>query len=208
MEDVLQVYQRPYNPRFPVVCLDEASRQLIGEITPASPPAPGRTARIDYEYERKGTCNLFMMCEPLRGWRHVKVTDRRTRKDWAFCIKELLDVHYPSAEKVLLVEDNLNTHNGASLYEAFPPEEARRLLDRLECHSTPKHGSWLDMAETEIGILHGQCLDRRIDNVAELTRQVQTWETDRNRRQVRIHWTFTIAMARIKLRGVYPAIRD
>ena len=123
MEDVLQVYQRPYNPRFPVVCLDEASRQLIGEITPASPPAPGRTARIDYEYERKGTCNLFMMCEPLRGWRHVKVTDRRTRKDWAFCIKELLEVHYPSAEKVVLVEDNLNTHNGASLYEAFPPEE-------------------------------------------------------------------------------------
>jgi hypothetical protein len=206
MEDVLQVYQRPYNPSFPVVCLDEASRQLIGEITPASPPAPGRTARIDYEYERKGTCNLFMMCEPLRGWRHVKVTERRTRKDWAFCIKELLDIHYPTAEKVVLVEDNLNTHNGASLYEAFPPEEARRLLDRLECHSTPKHGSWLDMAETEIGILHGQCLDRRIDDAGELARQVEAWETDRNQRQVRIHWTFTVAMARIKLHGVYPPI--
>jgi hypothetical protein len=206
MEDVLQVYRRPYDPNFPVVCLDEASRQLVGEIRPASPPGPGKTARIDYEYVRKGTCNLFMMCEPLRGWRHVKVTERRTRKDWALCIKELLDIHYPTAEKVVLVEDNLNTHNGASLYEAFPPEEARRLLDRLECHSTPKHGSWLDMAETEIGILHGQCLDRRIDNAAELLRQVEAWETERNKRQVRIHWTFTIATARIKLHAVYPPI--
>jgi hypothetical protein len=206
MEDVLQVYQRPYDPRFPVVCLDEASKQLIGEITPADPVAPGKPARVDYEYERKGTCNLFMMCEPLRGWRHVKVTQRRTRKDWALCIKELLDTHYPDAEKVVLVEDNLNTHSGASLYEAFPPEEARRLLNRLECHSTPKHGSWLDMAETELSILHRQCLDRRIDSAEEVAQQVAAWETDRNVRQCRIHWTFTIAAARAKLHRLYPSI--
>lgn len=208
MEDVLEVYRRPYNPKFPVVCLDEASKQLIGEVESANPPAPGKPARIDYEYERKGTCNLFMMCEPLRGWRHVKVTERRTRKDWAFCIKELLDQHYPDAEKVVLIEDNLNTHNGASLYEAFPPEEARRLLDRLECHSTPKHGSWLDMAETELSILHRQCLDRRIDNAAEVGQQVWAWEADRNQRQCRIHWTFTVVAARIKLNKLYPSIED
>jgi hypothetical protein len=208
MEDVLQVYQRPYDPDFPVVCLDEASKQLIGEVAPADPPAPGKPARIDYEYVRNGTCNLFMMCEPLRGWRHVRVTERRTRKDWALCIKELCDVHYPHAQKIVLVEDNLNTHNGTSLYETFPPEEARRLLDRLEFHSTPKHGSWLDMAETELSILHRQCLDRRIDNPAEVARQVEAWETGRNERQCRIHWTFTIAMARIKLKKLYPSIED
>jgi hypothetical protein len=208
MEDVLEVYQRPYDPRYPVVCLDEASKQLIGQVAPAKPPAPGQPARIDYEYERKGTCNMFMMCEPLRGWRHVKVTERRTRKEWAFCIKELLDEHYPDAEKVILVEDNLNTHNGASLYEAFPPEEARRLLDRLECHSTPKHGSWLDMAETELSILTRQCLDRRLDNAAEVARQVAAWEGERNARQCRIHWTFTAAAARIKLNKLYPSIED
>jgi hypothetical protein len=208
MEDVLQVYQRPYDPDFPVVCLDEASKQLIGEVAPAVPPTPGKPARIDYEYERHGTCNLFMMCEPLRGWRHVRVTERRTRQDWAFCIKELCDVHYPEAKKIILVEDNLNTHNGISLYETFPPEEARRLLDRVEFHSTPKHGSWLDMAETELSILHRQCLDRRIDNAAEVARQAELWEMDRNERQCRIHWTFTIAMARVKLRTLYPSIED
>ncbi len=208
MEDVLQVYQRPYDPDFPVVCLDEASKQLIGEVAQADPPAPGKPARIDYEYVRNGTCNLFMMCEPLRGWRHVRVTERRTRKDWALCIKELCDVHYPHAQKIVLVEDNLNTHNGTSLYGTFPPEEARRLLDRLELHSTPKHGSWLDMAETELSILHRQCLDRRIDNPAEVARQVEAWETDRNERQCRIHWTFTIAMARVKLKKLYPSIED
>jgi hypothetical protein len=206
MEDVLQVYQRPYDPDYPVVCLDEASKQLIGEVAPVDPARPGKSARIDYEYERQGTCNLFMMCEPLRGWRHVKVTERRTRKDWAVCIKELVDVHYPQVPKIILVEDNLNTHNGTSLYETFPPEEARRLLDRLELHSTPKHGSWLDMAETELSILQRQCLDRRIDNAAEVARQVAAWETERNERHCRIHWTFTIAMARIKLKKLYPSI--
>lgn len=208
MEDVLQVYQRPYDPDFPVVCLDEASKQLIGEVTLPEPPAPGKPARIDYEYERKGTCNLFMMCEPLRGWRHVKVTEQRTRKDWAYCIKELCDVHYPIAKKIVLVQDNLNTHNGTSLYTAFPPGEARRLLDRLEFHPTPKHGSWLDMAEIELSILHRQCLNRRIDNPTEIVRQIEAWETDRNERQCRIHWAFTIAMARVKLHKLYPSIGD
>ena len=208
MEDVLEVYQRPYDPDHPVVCLDEASKQLIGEVAPVDPPRPGKPARIDSEYERKGTCNLFMMCEPLRGWRHVKVTQRRTRQDWAWCIQELVDVHYAHAPKIILVEDNLNTHNGTSLYETFRPDEARRLLDRLEFHPTPKHGSWLDMAETELSILHRQCLDRRIDNAAEVARQVQAWETERNQRQCRIHWAFTIATARIKLKELYPSIED
>ena len=206
MEDVLQVYQIPYDPTHPVVCLDEASKQLIGEVAIPVPAEPGRPARIDYEYERKGTCNLFMMCEPLRGWRHVRVTERRTRRDWAECIKELVDVHYPEAEKIRLVMDNLNTHSGVSLYEAFPPGEARRLLDRLEIHPTPKHGSWLDMAEIELRIMNRQCLDRRIDEAAVVRREVGTWEGDRNERGCRIHWTFTLAAARLKLKKIYPSI--
>jgi hypothetical protein len=206
MEDVLQVYARPYDPYYPVVCVDEASKQLIGEVAEPQPTAPGKPTRIDYEYERKGVCNLFMMCEPLRGWRHVKVTERRTRRDWAECMKELVDVHYPQAKKVVVVEDNLNTHDGTSLYETYPPEEARRILDRLEFHSTPKHGSWLDMAETELSILNRQCLDRRIDNRPEVAHEVLAWEADRNEKQCRIHWTFTIAAARIKLKALYPTI--
>lgn len=208
MEDVLAVYKRPYDPDYPVVCLDEASKQLIGEITMPMPPQSGMPTRVDYEYERKGTCNLFMMCQPLRGWRHVKVTQRRTRRDWAACMKELVDVHFPDALKIVVVEDNLNTHNGTSLYETFPPEEARRILDRLEFHSTPKHGSWLDMAETELSILNRQCLNRRIDDASEVIRQVEKWEQDRNEQQSRIHWTFTIAAARIKLNKLYPSIED
>jgi hypothetical protein len=206
MEDVLAVYQRPYDPKHPVVCMDEASKQLIGEVAIPVPAAPGRAARIDYEYERKGTCNLFMMCEPLRGWRHVRVTERRTRRDWAECIKELVDVHYPAAETIRLVLDNLNTHSGASLYETFPPAEARRLLERLEIHPTPKHGSWLDMAEIELRIMNQQCLDRRIDEAAVVRREVGTWEGDRNERGCRIHWTFTLAAARLKLKKLYPSI--
>ena len=147
-----------------------------------------------------------MMCEPLRGWRHVRVTERRTRRDWAECIKELVDVHYPEAEKIRLVMDNLNTHSGVSLYEAFPPGEARRLLDRLEIHPTPKHGSWLDMAEIELRIMNRQCLDRRIDEAAVVRREVGTWEGDRNERSCRIHWTFTLAAARLKLKKLYPSI--
>ncbi len=208
MEDVLQVYALPYNPDYPVVCLDEASKQLFGEVNAPQATAPGQPARVDYEYERKGVCNLFMMCEPLRGWRHVKVTARRTRVDWAECLKELLEVRYPKAKKILLVEDNLNTHNGASLYEAFAPEEARRLLDRLEFHPTPKHGSWLNMAETELSILTGQCLDRRLEDSEEIRREVEPWEAKRNEQQCRIHWTFTLAAARRKLKKIYPSIKD
>lgn len=203
---MLQVYARPYDPEHPVVCLDEQSKQLIGEVATPQPVEPGKPARIDYEYERNGTCNLFMMCEPLRGWRHVKVTERRTRKDWATCMKELVDVHYPHARKVVVVEDNLNTHDGASLYETFAPDEAQRILGRLEFHSTPKHGSWLDMAETELSILTRQCLDRRIENAAKVVRAVAAWEEERNARGCRIHWTFTIAAARVKLKNLYPKI--
>jgi hypothetical protein len=206
MEDVLQVYQLPYDPEYPVVCLDEASKQLIGEVAIPVPAAPGRPARVDYEYERKGTCNLFMMCEPLRGWRHVRVTERRTRIDFAECIQELLYDHYPEATKVRLVMDNLNTHSGASLYEAFPPSEARRLLDRLEIHTTPKHGSWLDMAETEISIMNRQCLDRRIDDAGVIRSEVGAWEGERNEKGCKIHWTFTVAAARLKLRKIYPSV--
>jgi DDE superfamily endonuclease len=208
MEDVLQVYQLPYDPEYPVVCPDEASKQLIGEVAIPIPTAPGRPARVDYEYERKGTCNLFMMCEPLRGWRHVKVTERRTRIDWAACIQELVDVHYPEARKIRLVMDNLNTHSGASLYEAFPAAEARRLLDRLEIHPTPKHGSWLDMAETEISIMNRQCLDRRIDDATVIHSEVAAWEGERNKKRCRIHWTSTVAAARVKLKKIYPSIGD
>jgi hypothetical protein len=206
MEDVIQTYMLPYDASRPVVCFDEASRQLFGEVREPLPVGPGRHARVDYEYERKGTCNLFMMCEPLRGWRHVRVTDRRTRRDYAECIKELADVHYPEARKILLVQDNLNTHSGGSLYERFPPQEARRLLDRIEWHYTPKHGSWLNMAETEIGIVSGQCLDRRLDCQTKLAGEVVAWERSRNARQVRIHWSFTLAVARQKLRKLYPPI--
>ena len=151
MEDVLDVYTRPYDPRRPQVCLDETSRQLLADVTPPLPIAPGRPAREDYEYERQGVCNLFLVCEPLAGWREVMVSDRRTRIDWAHCIKDLVDVHYPDAEQIVLVQDNLNTHTPASLYEAFPPAEAKRLADKLELHYTPKHGSWLNMAEIELG---------------------------------------------------------
>ena len=162
MEDVLAVYTRAYDPRRPQVCLDETSRQLLAEVTPPVPVAAGRPARQDYEYERRGVCNLFLVCEPLRGWRDVMVSQRRTRIDWAHCVKELVDVHYPDAEQIALVQDNLNTHTPASLYEAFEPAEAKRLADRLEIHYTPKHGSWLNMAEIELSVLAGQCLDRRL----------------------------------------------
>src|SRR5271154_1292618 len=173
MEDVLEFYQRPRDPRRPVVCLDEQSKQLIKETRAPVPAAPGRLERHDYEYERNGTANLFMLFAPLEGWRHVKVTERRTKIDFAEVIRELIDVHFPEADKIVLVMDNLNTHKPASLYEAFPPEQARRLLDRLEIHHTPKHGSWLNMAEIELSVLSGQCLDRRIDNAAALRQEVE-----------------------------------
>jgi hypothetical protein len=208
MEDVIQTYLLPYNPAYPVVCFDEASKQLFGEVRGPLPTRPGSPAKQDYEYERLGVCNQLMMCEPLRGWRHVKVSERRTRKDYAHCLRELVEVHYPRVGKIRLVQDNLNTHDGASLYEAFPPAKARRILDRIEWHYTPKHGSWLNMAETEIRIMNGQCLDRRLDSRARLAAEVANWEGKRNASQARIHWTFTLAAARRKLSKLYPSIED
>jgi hypothetical protein len=208
MEDVIQTYMLPYSPLYPVVCFDEACKQLFGEVRPPQPPHPGSPARVDYEYERKGVCHQLMMCEPLRGWRHVRVTQRRTRLDYAACVRELVDVHYPKAAKIRLVQDNLNTHDGASLYEAFAPAEARRILDKIEWHYTPKHGSWVNMAETEIRIMNGQCLDRRLDSQERIAREVAAWERKRNDRKARIHWSFTLAAARLKLRKVYPSNED
>ena len=206
MEDVLDVYQRPYNPRRPQVCLDEASKQLIGETRRVIPAAPGREAREDYEYVRNGTANLFMMSEPLAGRRHVRVTERRTKKDFAKAIKELADERYPDAEKIVLVMDNLNTHTPASLYEAFEPAEAKRLADKLEIHYSPKHGSWLDMAEIEIGILSRQCLNRRLEDIEQLRTEVAAWERARNHRSVNVDWRFRTTDARIKLKRLYPSI--
>jgi hypothetical protein len=207
MEDVLEVYQRPHDPLRPVVCLDEQGKQLIKETRTPIPAAPGRVERTDYEYERNGTANLFMLFAPLEGWRHVKVTARRTKADFAELIRELVDVHFPQAEKIVLVMDNLNTHKPASLYEAFPPAEARRLVEKLEIHYTPKHGSWLDMAETELSILTKQCLDRRIPDAETLTREVAAWEHQRNTAHSKIDWQFTTAQARIKLKRLYPSIQ-
>ena len=208
MEDVIQTYLLPYDLRYPVVCFDEACKQRFGDVRPAQPPRPGDPTRVDYEYERKGVCHQFMLWEPLRGWRHVRVTERRTRRDYAECVRDLVEVQYPQAKKIRLVQDNLNTHDGASLYEAFPPELARQLLDKIEFHYTPKHGSWLNMAETEIRIMNGQCLDRRLDSQALIAQEVAAWESKRNELEVRIHWTFTLAAARRKLKKLYPAIED
>ena len=208
MEDVLDVYTRPHDPTRPLVCLDETSRQLLADVTPPQPMAPGVTAKEDYEYVRQGVVNLFMVCEPLRGWREVMVSDRRTRIDWAQCIKELIDVHYPDAETIVLVQDNLNTHTPASLYEAFPPAEAKRLADKLELHYTPKHGSWLNMAEIELGILAGQCLDRRLPDRETLEQEVAAWVAKRNAAIKTIDWRFTTDDARIKLDHLYPVFHD
>ena len=208
MEDVIQTYSRPYDPAYPVVWFDEACKQLFGEVRPAQRPRPGAPARVDYEYERKGVCHQWLMCEPWRGWRHVRVTERRTRQDYAGCVCELVDGYYPEARKIRLVQDNLNTHDGASLYQAFPPAEARRLLERIEFHYTPKHGSWVNMAETEIRIMNGQCLDRRLDSQSAIAKEVASWEARRNTQQARIHWTFTLAAARRRLRKLYPSIED
>jgi hypothetical protein len=208
MEEVLSVYQRPYDPLEPVVCMDEASKQLIGEVAPPLPARPGKAQCVDYEYERKGTCSLFVFCEPLTGWRHVTVTERRTKRDWAKRVRELVDVHFPEARKIHLVLDNLNTHTGASLYEAFPPEEAWRILEKLEFHYTPKHASWLNMAEIEINVMNKQCLARRIDDIDKIRLEVAPWENKRNADEAKIHWTFTIETARIKLKKLYPSIED
>ena len=205
MEDVLDVYTRPYDARFPQVCMDETSKQLVGETRIPVPSARGRVARYDYEYERHGVSNLFMFVEPLRGWRSVKVTDRRTKQDWAYAMRELVDDYYPDAERVVLVMDNLNTHGPGSLYEAFPPTEARRILGKLEIHYTPKHGSWLNIAEIELSVLNSQCLDRRIPEPEELQQEVATWTNERNAKRRTIDWRFRTCDARIKLKRLYPS---
>ena len=206
MEDVLEVYKRPYDPKRPVVCLDETSKQLIGEVQTPCPAAPGQVAHYDYEYVRQGVANLFMIFEPLAGQRDVEVTARRTKTDYAQCLRKISDEMYPGADQIVLVQDNLNTHSPASLYEAFEPTEAKRLTDRFELHYTPKHGSWLDMAEIELGILGRQCLSRRIDNVDELRREVKAWETVRDAAETKANWQFTTADARIKLSRLYPSV--
>jgi hypothetical protein len=207
MEDVLEVYQRPYDPQRPVVCVDEAMKQLVQETRRIIPAAPGRPERVDYEYERNGTSNLFMISEPLAGRRRVKVTDRRTKIDFAHVLREIVDEDYSHTEVIVLVMDNLNTHKPASLYEAFEPAEARRILDRLEIHYTPKHGSWLDMAEIELNVLHKQCLDRRIPDQPTLIEEVAAWEQSRNNANSKVDWQFTTDDARIKLKRLYPSIQ-
>lgn len=205
MEAVLDVYRRPHDPARPVICLDETSRQLLGEVRSPTPVAPGKPARHDPEYARGGVTNLFLVCEPLRSWRQVRVSDRRTRLDWAGCVKELVDVHYPTVERIVLVMDQLNTHSPASLYEAFAPTEAKRLADKLEIHHTPKHGSWLNMAEIELSVLQRQCLNRRLGDRAMLEGEVTAWVAARNAAAATIDWRFTTEDARIKLKRLYPA---
>jgi hypothetical protein len=206
MGGVTQTYLLPYDPAYPVVCFDEARKQLFGRVRGPLPALPGSPAKQGYEYERGGVCHRLMMCEPPRGWRHVRVTERRTREGYAECVRELLEVHYPRAKRSRLAQDNLNTHDGASLYEAFPPEQARRILERIGWHYTPKHGSWVNMAETEIRIMDGQCLDRRMDSQGLIASAVAAWGAGRNAQQARIPWAFTLAAARRKLRKLYPSI--
>jgi hypothetical protein len=206
MEDVLEVYHRPHDPACPVVCVDETSKQLTAETRLPIPAKSGQPARYDHEYARNGTANLFMMFAPLEGWRHVEVTDRHTALDYAQVLKQLSDTHFPAAKKIVLVQDNLSTHKPASLYEAFPAEEARRLVERFEWHYTPKHGSWLDMAESELGVLSSQCLDRRIPDKQALIEEVAAWENGRNKNHAKAEWQFTTADARIKLKRLYPAL--
>ena len=204
MEDVLELYHEPYDPLRPVVYFDECTKQLIGETRTRLPMRSGEPQRYDYEYERHGTCNLFMFFEPLKGWRHIDVTDQRTMIDYAYCMKDLVDVFFPDAEVVRVVQDNLNTHKLAALYEAFEPVEAQRIAKRLEFHFTPKHGSWLNMAEIELNVVGSQCLDRRIAEKEILVTEVAAWERQRNLNASTVNWQFTTEDARIKLRKLYP----
>jgi uncharacterized small protein (DUF1192 family) len=198
MEEVLDVYTRPYDPQYPQVCLDETSKQLVSETRVPIPAEPGQVERFGYEYERQGVFSLFMCFEPLTGWRHVTVSAHRTKQDFAQVLRDLVDVRYPEAEKIVLVMDNLNTHDFSSLYETFEPEEAWRIREKLEIHYTPKHGSWLNMAEIELAVLSGQCLDQRIGEGALLRQEVAAWEAERNAQQVCVNWRFRMQDARIK----------
>lgn len=206
MEDILELYKRPYDSNRPLICMDETSKQLVKETRQPICAKPGQIARYDYEYERNGVCNIFMFYEPFGGKRYVHVTDRRTKRDWAIQIKELLDVHCPTAEQIVLVMDNLNTHKGASLYENFPPAEARRLLNRLEIHYTPKHASWLNIAEIELRVLSGQCLKRRIPDKQTLKKEISVWQKRRNHLHAKVDWQFSSEDARIKLKRLYPTL--
>jgi len=208
MEDVLEVYTRPYDSRRPLVCLDETSKQWLRDTRAGRPPAPGRPSRVDYEYEREGVMNLFLCCEPLAGQRWVEVTARRTRRDWAQQIQQLVDVRSPDAERLVLILDNLNTHTPGALYDVFAPTEAKRLADKLEIHYTPKHGSWLNIAEIELSVLSRQCLDRRVPDMATLAREVAAWQERRNGATCTVDWRFTTADARIKLKRLYPSLQE
>lgn len=208
MEDVLEVYTRPYDPRYPQVCMDETSKQLLKGARKPLPMEPGRAQRQDYEYERSGVVNLFLFCEPLQGKCWVDVTERRTKVDWAYQIKGVINERYSEAEKVVLVMDNLNTHTPASLYEAFEPKEAKRLADKLEIHYTPKHGSWLNMAEIELSVLSRQCLDRRVPDFESLEAEVQAWQDRRDATGGKIDWRFSTEDARIKLKRLYPSLKE
>lgn len=203
MENVLRVYKRPYNSDYPVVCMDESPKQLIRETRKSIPPVPGRLERYDYEYGRGGACNIFMANEPLAGNRLVKVTERKTKTDWAQFVKEIADL-YPDAKRITLVMDNFATHKAGSFYEAFAPKEARGILDRLEFIFTPKHGSWLNMAEIELNVLMGQCLNRRIDNISEVASEAAAWQAHRNNLDAKVNWQFTTETARVKLKRLYP----
>jgi hypothetical protein len=206
MEDVLDVYKRPADPKHPLVCFDESPEQLVSETRQALPMIPGQLEKYDHEYQREGVSNLFMFFAPLQNWRNVKVTERRTKVDWAYCMRDLVDVYFPQAEKIVVVQDQLNTHSPACLYEVFTPAEAKRVLDRLEFHSTPKHGSWLNMAEIELSVLGRQCLNRCIPSQAILIRETETWAVQRNNKQATVNWQFTTDDARIKLKRLYPSI--
>ena len=208
MEDVLEVYQRQYADNEVLVCLDETSKQQVKETRQPRPAQPGAVGSYDYEYERNGVSNLFMLFAPLEGWRRVEVTDRRTKVDWAQVVRQLVDEDYPDKDRIVLVMDNLNTHHPSSLYEAFEPAEARRIAERLEIHYTPKHGSWLDMAEIEIGVMSRQCLDRRIPDQRTLRREAAAWQDRRNQEAIKADWRFTTADARIKLQSLYPSIQN
>lgn len=208
MENVLEIYHRPFDPDYPLICMDESSKQMLKEVRRPIPAHPGRPERYDTEYERNGTSNIFMFFEPLAAKRYVDITDTRKAIDWAFQIKDLVDVKYPDVKKIILVMDNLNTHNGASLYKAFPSEEARRILDRIEFHYTPKHGSWLNMAEIELSILSRQCLNRRIPDQETFKKEVAAWQEKRNSIAEPMEWRFTTEDARIKLKKLYPTIQE
>lgn len=204
MEDVLKLYQEPYDPTRPVICMDETSKQLVGETRTPMAGGPGKPRRIDYEYERRGTADVFLFTEPLGNWRCAEVTETRTMIDWAIQMRNLVDIYYPEAEKIRVVMDNLNTHTYGSLYEAFPPEEARRIAEKIEIHHTPKHGSWLNVAEIELRVLTVQCLSRRIADATILRREVQAWEATRNASGAHVDWQFTANDARIHLKQLYP----